>query len=63
MAVGLEWFVREVVFGLTGISESVRGKEGGLAYHDFAADEAFEREGGEHVEAKTSKHSVSAPVD
>jgi hypothetical protein len=34
-----------------------------LAYHDFAADEAFEREGGEHVEAETSKHSISALLD
>lgn len=59
----MKWFVREVVFGLTSISESVRGKEGGLAYHYFAADEAFKREGGEHVEAKTSKNPVSAPVD
>ena len=59
MAVGLEGFVGEVVFGLESVSKYVGGKEDDLAYHYFAADEAFEREGGEHVEAETPEGLVS----
>jgi hypothetical protein len=30
-----------------------------VVFHNFAADEAFEGEGGEHVEAETAESDVS----